>query len=104
MDSIALLDLDDRHVLAAAVLCGADVTVTLSLVDFPSQSLGQLSIEGQHPDDFVLALLEYFPDLLLKAVRNHRTSFKNPRKTPDGYLAKLDAQGWDKPRLHFVNF
>ncbi|MGC2401724.1 MAG: hypothetical protein WA510_18155 [Acidobacteriaceae bacterium] len=49
---------DDRHVFAAAIRCGASVIVTLNLGDVPSQALGTFSIEAQHPDDFVLALLE----------------------------------------------
>ena len=39
IDSIELPDRDDRHVLAAAVRCGASVIVTLNLGDFPSESL-----------------------------------------------------------------
>jgi hypothetical protein len=53
-------------------------------------------IEAQHPDDFVLALLETFPDLVLQAARPHRASLKNPPKTHDEYLAALDAQGLPK--------
>jgi hypothetical protein len=51
------------------------------------------SIEAQHPDDFSLALLETFPDLVIEAARNHRASLTNPVKAPDEYLAGLDAQG-----------
>jgi hypothetical protein len=40
-----------------------------------------------------LALLETFQDLVIEAARNHRASLKNPSKTPDEYLAELDAQG-----------
>ena len=61
IDSIELPDRDDRHVLAAAVRCGASVIVTLNLGDFPSESLANFNVEAQHPDDFVLAVLEAFP-------------------------------------------
>ena len=70
--------------------------VTLNLGDFPSQVLGKFSIEAQHPDDFILALLETFPDSVMGAARNHRTSLRNPQKMPDEYLADLDAQGLAK--------
>ena len=96
IDSIELPDRDDRHVLAAAIRCGASVIVTLNLGDFPSQVLGKFSIEAQHPDDFILALLETFPDSVMGAARNHRTSLRNPQKMPDEYLADLDAQGLAK--------
>jgi len=46
IDLIELPDRDDRHVLAAAIRCGASVIVTLNLGDFPSQALGTFSIEA----------------------------------------------------------
>ena len=96
IDSIELPDRDDRHVLAAAIRCGASVIVTLNLGDFPSRTLANSSIEAQHPDDFVLALLEIYPDLVIEAISSHRASLKNPPKTPDEYLADLSAQGLGK--------
>jgi len=96
IESIDLPDRDDRHVLAAAIRCGASVIVTLNLADFPTPVLRNFSIEAQHPDDFVLALLDAFPDLVLEAARKHRASLKNPSKTPEEYLAELNAQGIEK--------
>ena len=96
IDSIELPDRDDRHVLAAAIRCDASVIVTVNLRDFPSQALTDFSIEAQHPDDFVLALLETFPELVIEAARSHRASLKNPPKTPDEYLAELDTQALGK--------
>jgi hypothetical protein len=96
IESLELPDRDDRHVLAAAIRCGASVIVTLNLSDFPGHTLGNFRIEAQHPDDFVLALLETFPDLVLQAARTHRASLKNPPKTQEEYLAELDAQGLTK--------
>jgi predicted nucleic acid-binding protein len=96
IDSIELPDRDDRHVLAAAIRCGASVIVTLNLGDFPSQTLANFNMQAQHPDDFVLALLEAFPDFVIEAVSSHRASLKNPPKTPDQYLIELGAQGLGK--------
>jgi predicted nucleic acid-binding protein len=96
IDSIELPDRNDRHVLAAAIRSGASVIVTLNLADFPSHALRNFRIEAQHPDDFVLALLETFRDLVLEAARTHRASLKNPPKTEDEYLAELDDQGLAK--------
>ena len=67
IESLELPDRDDRHVLAAAIRCGASVIVTLNLSDFPTPILRNFSIEAQHPDDFVLALLDAFPGLVLEA-------------------------------------
>ena len=96
LDSLELPDRDDRHVLAAAIRCGASVIVTLNLSDFPGHALANFRIEAQHPDDFVLTLLETFPDLVLEAARTHRTSLKNPPKTQEEYLAELNTQGLAK--------
>jgi hypothetical protein len=96
IESLELPDRDDRHVLAAAIGSSSSVIVTLNLADFPSHALRNFSIEAQHPDEFVLALLETFPDLVLEAARTHRASLKNPPKTQDEYLAELDAQGLAK--------
>lgn len=51
----------DRHVLAAAIECGAQVIVTSNMRDFPSESLLEWGIEAQHPDEFLLNLFEVYP-------------------------------------------
>ncbi|MEO7141906.1 MAG: PIN domain-containing protein [Bryobacteraceae bacterium] len=50
----------DRHVLAAAVKCGAQVIVTSNLRDFRRESLSEWGIEAQHPDRFLLNLYELY--------------------------------------------
>lgn len=92
-DMIELPDRDDRHVLAAAIPCRASVIVTLNLGDFPAQALGNFNIEAQHPDDFVLALLEAYPDLVVQAAKTHRASLRKPPRTLDEYLAESENQG-----------
>ncbi len=104
LDSITLPDGNDRHVLAAAIRSGASVIVTFNLRDFPRETLGNFNIEAQHPDDFVMAVLEAFPELVLEAARNHRASLKSPSKTPDEYLAELDAQGVGKTVIALREF
>lgn len=44
----------DRHVLAAAVRCGADVIVTFNLKHFPEEALEPWGIEAQSPDEFLI--------------------------------------------------
>lgn len=104
IDSIELPDRDDRHVVAAAVRCGASVIVTLNLADFPGEALAKLSIEAQHPDDFVLAILETFPEVVMEAAREHRASLKRPAKTPDEYLSELAMQGLERTVISLREF
>jgi predicted nucleic acid-binding protein len=44
----------DRHVMAAAVRCGAEVIVTFNLKDFPENALSPWGVEVHAPDDFLL--------------------------------------------------
>jgi len=53
-----LPDPNDRHVLAAAIKSGAQVIVTHNLRDFPPAAIERYGIEAQHPDAFVLNLID----------------------------------------------
>ncbi|MFT5433231.1 MAG: hypothetical protein ACI9OJ_003936, partial [Myxococcota bacterium] len=50
---LKLPDADDRHVLAAAIRCGAQTIITANLKDFPAAVLHPLGVEAIHPDDFI---------------------------------------------------
>ena len=61
---IATLDLpdaDDRHVLAAAIRCGAEYVVTDNLVDFPEEVLARYSIEAIAADAFLSQIVGLYP-------------------------------------------
>lgn len=58
----------DRHVLAAAVECVADLVVTFNVRDFPTAVCGALGIGVVHPDDFLLDLLKIGPDMVIAAL------------------------------------
>lgn len=88
-----LPDPNDRHVLAAAIRGRADVIVTANLRDFPAEALAEFGIDAQHPDEFVLHLLDLAPGIVAAAAQNHRESLKNPPKTIDEYLNALEALG-----------
>ena len=90
---LQLPDPDDRHVLAAAIRGQADVIVTMNLRDFPADVVGAFGIEAQHPDEFVLHLLDLAPGLVIAAAETHRQSLKNPPKTASEYLESLERQG-----------
>ena len=56
--TLELPDPDDRHVVAAALVAGADAIVTANLSDFPAASLELLGLHAVSPDDFLLDLLD----------------------------------------------
>ncbi len=91
--TLTLPDVDDRHVLAAAIASGAETIVTFNLADFPQDALAPYGIRALHPDTFLLELLEAAPDDFAAAVRAHRMSLRNPPRTPDEYLIQLVVSG-----------
>jgi len=91
--ALALPDPDDRHVLAAAIQCGADLIVTFNLDDFPEHALASYGIGACHPDLFLVDQLNLDAERVCLAMRQHRASLRNPPKTVDEYLATLEEQG-----------
>ena len=91
--TLTLPDLDDRHVLAAAIHGGANCIVTFNLKDFPSQALSAYQIETIHPDDFVSQLLDTVPGLVYHAARQQRATLKTPPKTSSEHLGTLETVG-----------
>jgi hypothetical protein len=94
--TLTLPDVDDRHVLAAAIHGGAGLIVTFNLSDFPASVLGAYSIEAIHPDDFILGLWDEFPDVVLAAVRRQREGLRHPPRTAAELLGTLDQCGLKK--------
>ena len=78
--SLELPDPDDRHVLAAAIVAGADLIVTFNLTDFPEENLRDYGIEAQHPDEFVGHLIDLAPSQVCTAVATVRARLQNPPK------------------------
>jgi len=91
--TLQLPDPDDRHVLAAAICCGAEVIVTSNLKDFPEGELAKHGIKAQHPDEFISHLFDLSPDTVCAAARQQRLSLKNPPFEVDEFLATLQRQG-----------
>lgn len=92
-DHVDLPDPDDRHVLAAALRCGAQTIVTANLRDFPARVLGPLGLEALHPDQFVLDLLDLAPGPVLQAVSRQAASLRNPPRVLSELLDTLENNG-----------
>jgi hypothetical protein len=91
--SLTLPDPDDRHVLAAAIRGRADVIVTYNLADFPPDVLARYGIEAQHPDDFIVHLLDLAPGSVCAAVKRQRENLRSPPKSAEELLAIFESQG-----------
>lgn len=90
---IDLPDPDDRHVAAAAVKIDADVIVTFNLPDFPAEALAPFGVEAISPDSLFLSLIEEHPSSVIQVAHDHRTSLRNPPKSPSEYIDLLGKCG-----------
>jgi hypothetical protein len=90
---LRLPDDNDRHVLAAAIRCGASVIVTFNLKDFPAEALAPFGIEAQHPDEFIENLFDLDPAAVVTAAQRQRRQLKNPVLDSDRYLDVIRRQG-----------
>ena len=93
IQDLELPDPGDRHVLAAAIWSSSKFIITFNLRDFPEQALAPYGILAQHPDDFLLDLLDLDWETVCNAAEKQRIRLKNPPKTPDEYLETLVELG-----------
>jgi predicted nucleic acid-binding protein len=88
IEGLQLPDVDDRHVLAAAIKCNASVIVTFNLKDFPKDILGPFNIEPLHPDNFIVDLWDLDQAAVLEAAQRQRASLKSPPHNAREYLVR----------------
>ena len=93
IESLSLPDPHDCHVLAVAIRAGAGVIVTYNLTDFPAETLARFDMEAQHPDDFLVDLLDLAPGVVCAAVKRQRESLRNLPKNAEELLATLESHG-----------
>ena len=96
VSTLTLPDADDRHVLAAAMACGAEVILTLNLKDFPPQLLpdGMVALA---PDPFLVQVFDLNPPALLTIMAEHRASLTRPAKSAEQYVEALRHGGLKEP-------
>ena len=69
IDSLMLPDLNDRHVLAAAIEANADLIITNNLKDFPEDYLSSFRLKAKTPDDFFTDIIDLNHDLSVQAFK-----------------------------------
>ena len=91
--SLDLPDIDDRHVLAAAIRTRAQTIVTFNLRDFPASKLADYDVVARHPDDFVLDQIDLAPARVIEALVAQAHSLRNPPQSVDEVLDRLANAG-----------
>jgi len=103
-ETLHLPDVNDRHVLAAAIKAQAQIIVTYNLKDFPPKTLEPFGIEAQHPDDFFLNQSDLQQGPFLATIKRIRQTLKKPPKTPEEYLDVLRRHSLAKTAELLENF
>ncbi len=93
VETLELPDPDDRHVLAAAIRANAEVIVTNNLKDFPDDILGQYNCHVEHPDEFIVNLLDLNHVKTVTTFKEDRNHYLNPPYSVEEYLQALKKQG-----------
>jgi len=84
--------MEDRHVLAAAVLARAEVIVTANLRDFPSGALSPYGTVALSGDAFLDRLFDAYPALMLTIVQAQAVDLVDPPLTLMDVLNALASQ------------
>jgi predicted nucleic acid-binding protein len=92
IDTLQLPDMNDRHVLAAAIKSKASFIVTFNIKDFPRSVLDPFQIKAITPDEFVIRLIDEDYREVLKFIKRQRENMKQPSLTAAQYLAMLEQQ------------
>lgn len=95
--TLDLPDVDDRHVLAAAIRCGAQHIVTDNLADFPPEALSEFDIEAIDADAFLSRTFDLHPSEALAVLSTLRLAYRNPPFSANEFVLDLTAKGL--PRL-----
>lgn len=92
INGLILPDVDDRHVVAAAIKGQAESIITFNLKDFPENVLHPLGLSAIHPDEFLCDMFELNSSACVKAAQQQRGSLKKPPMSQDDFLACLQKQ------------
>ena len=93
MPGLTLPDVNDVHVLAAAIAGHADCIVTANLKHFPADVLQRHGLESIHPDDFLIYQLDLEPYVALAAFKEMRARRKAPPLGPEEFVERVERSG-----------
>lgn len=78
IEHLELPDINDRHVLAAAIKTNANLIVTNNIKDFPEEYLLSFSINAKTADDFLTDIIDLNQEQALAAFKEMVSNKKNP--------------------------
>jgi hypothetical protein len=90
---LELPDANDRHVLAAAIVGGCDVVLTMNLRHFPADALVDHGITAELPDAFLARAFDHAGPSFLASAARVRHRLLRPPVGIDAYLETLAAHG-----------
>ncbi len=96
IDGLHLPDENDRHVLATAIVVGAEQIVTDNLKDFPENALDEFGISAVSADDFLASTFELYQPDALTVMRKMRFAYNNPAYLPNAFILHLQTNGLPK--------
>ena len=94
--TLTLPDPNDRHVLAAAIKCGAQHIVTENLKDFPPNATGDYDVEPISADEFLTRTFDLYLIEATLVLAQIRRRYSNPSYTPSEFVMDLTAKGLPK--------
>lgn len=97
VEGLNMPDPNDRHVLAAAIRCSAQVIVSENKRDFPDELLDEYDIEVLGADDMLVTTYELFPANAARALSKVRMRYRKPPMNKSEFLLDLTKSGL--PRL-----
>lgn len=88
-----LPDVNDEHVVAAALKTQAQTIVTENICDFPKDILEGLNLEVRTADDFIADTIALDEGLAIAAIKVMRMRMNNPKMEPPDLLRSMEAHG-----------
>lgn len=93
IDHLELPDVDDRHVLAAAIKTNANVIVTNNIKDFPEEYLQSFSLKAKTADDYLTDIIDLNHEQAIAAFKEMVLNKKNPKLDEFEVLNQLRNSG-----------
>lgn len=91
--ALDLPDVDDRHLLAAAIVGRCHGVITANLKHFPPDKVAPFKMEIVHLDDFIVNIIDLHPSRAVAACKRHRAAMTKSKPTQDEYLERYKAAG-----------